>query len=139
MQVKKSCKPKAASEQGKQKSDPDPVLNQAVDMSGLPSQYAKDIETFRQILNLPDPRDSMPRSSTTVWVLNDVAGQQELRPGGSSVLFPLGPQLKDAFVKFEQDFQAANLPEGKFIKPAASFKWYKLGQPCVDKLHLYLA
>ena len=46
----------------------------------------------------------------TVWALNDVAGQQ--------------------------DFQAANLPEGKFIKhPASTSKWYKLGQPCFkDKL-----
>ena len=40
-------------------------------MSDLPSQYTEDIETFRQILNLPDPRDSMLRSSTTMWVLND--------------------------------------------------------------------
>ena len=30
-------------------------------MSDLPSQYTEDIETFRQILNLPDPRDTMPR------------------------------------------------------------------------------
>ena len=49
-------------------------------MSDLPSQYTKDIETFRQILNLPDPRASMPRSFTTVLALNDVAGQQELSP-----------------------------------------------------------
>ena len=86
-------------------------------MSDLPSQYFEDMETYRQILKLPDPRDNMSRSSTTVWALNDVAGQQELRPGGPSAMSPLSPQLKDAFNKFEQDFQAANLPEVKFKKP----------------------
>ena len=34
-------------------------------------------------------------------------------------MLPLSPQLKDAFDKFEQDFQTANLPEGKYIKPPA--------------------
>ena len=58
----------------------------------------------------------MPRSSTTVWALIDVASQQELRPRGSSAMLPLSPELKGAFDKFEQDFQAANLPEGKCIK-----------------------
>ena len=62
-------------------------------------------------MNLPDPRDSMPRSSTIVWALNDVAGQQELRPRGPSAMLPLSAKLKDAFDKFEQDFQAATLPE----------------------------
>ena len=56
-----------------------------------------------QILNLPDPRDSMHRSFTTVWGLNDVAGQQELRPRGPLAMLPLSPQLKDTFDKFEQD------------------------------------
>ena len=33
----------------------------------------------------------------------------------------------------EYDFQADNLPEGKFIKhPPSTSKWYKLGQPCFD-------
>ena len=59
----------------------------------------------------------MPRSSNTVWALNDVAGQQELRQRGPSAMLTLSPQLKDGFVTFEQDFQAANLPEGKYIKP----------------------
>ena len=51
-------------------------------------------------------------------------------------LGPLSPYLNDAFEKFEQDFQAANLFEGKFIKPPTSTsKWYKVGQPCFeDKL-----
>ena len=51
-------------------------------------------------------------------------------------MLPLNPILKDAFEKFEQDFLASNLPEGKYIKPLAStMKYYKVGQPCFeDKL-----
>ena len=98
MQVKRCSNPKGtSSKQGKTKSDPEPVLYREVDMSDLPSQYTWDIETLRQILNLPEPRDSMSRSSTTVWALNDVAGQQELRPRGPSAMLPLSPLLKDAF------------------------------------------
>ena len=51
MEVKKSSKPKgASSEQGKQKSDPDPVPYQEVDMDNLPSQYTEDIETLGRFL-----------------------------------------------------------------------------------------
>ena len=51
-------------------------------------------------------------------------------------MLPLNPILKDAFEKFEQDFLASNLPEGKYMKPPASTaKYYKVGQPCFeDKL-----
>ena len=51
-------------------------------------------------------------------------------------MLSLNPILKDAFEKFEQDFLASNLPEGKYIKPPASTaKYYKVGQPCCeDKL-----
>ena len=102
-------------------------------MSNLPSQYAEEVETFRHILDLPDPRETMPRSSTTVLGLDDEKGQQELRPRGPSAMLPLSPYLKDAFEKIEQDFLASNLPEGKYIKPPASTaKWYKVGQPCFE-------
>ena len=49
---------------------------------------------------------------------------------------PLNPILKDVFEKFEQDFLASNLPEGKYIKPPTSTaKYYKVGQPYFeDKL-----
>ena len=60
-------------------------------MSDLPSQYAEDIETFRHILNLPDPRDTMPRSSTTILDLDVEKAQQELRPRGPSAMLPLSP------------------------------------------------
>ena len=73
-------------------------------MSDLPSQYAGEVQTFRYILDLPDPRETMPRSSTTVLGLDDEKDQQELRPRGPSAMLPLSPYLKDAFEKFEQDF-----------------------------------
>ena len=105
-------------------------------MSDLPSQYAEEVETFRQILDLPDPMETLTRSSTTVLGLDDEKGQQELRLRGHSAMLTLNPILKDAFEKFEQDFLASNLPEGKYIKPPASTaKYYKVGQPCFeDKL-----
>ena len=51
-------------------------------------------------------------------------------------MLPLSPYLKDAFEKFEQDSQASNLPEGKYIKtPTSTPMWYKVGQLCFeDKL-----
>ena len=65
--VKKSAKPqRATSEQDQEQNNPDPVFYWKVDMSDLPSQYAEEVETFRHILDLPDPRETMPRSSTTV-------------------------------------------------------------------------
>ena len=89
-------------------------------MNDLPSQYTEEVETLRQIL---DPRETLPRSSTTVLGL-DEKGQQELRPRGPSAMLPLNPILKDAFEKFEQDFLASNLSEGKYIKPPASTAKY---------------
>ena len=101
-------------------------------MSDLPSQYAEEVETFRHILDLPDPRETLSRSCTTVLGL----AKAELRPRGPSAMPSLSPYLKDAFEKFEQDFLASNLPEGKYITPPASTtKYYKVGQPCFeDKL-----
>ena len=135
--TKKPTKPQHKVHQEPQLQDStDPVFYWEVDMSDLPSQYAEEVETFRQILDLPDPRETLPRSSTTVLGLDDEKGQQELRPRGPSAMLPLNPILKDAFEKFEQDFLASNLPEGKYIKPPTSTaKYYKVGQPCFeDKL-----
>ena len=53
-------------------------------MADLPSQYAEEVESFKHILDLPDPRETMPRSSTSVLGLDDKKGQQELRPRGPS-------------------------------------------------------
>ena len=76
----------------------------------------------------------MPRSSTSVMGLDDEKGHQELRPRGPSSMLPLSSVIKDAFDKFKHDFQAANLPEGKYIKPPPSTaKWYMVGQACYEE------
>ena len=72
----------------------------------------------------------MPRSSTSVLGLDDEKGRQELRPRGPSSILPLSSVIKDTFDKFQHDFKAANLAEGKYVKPPPSTsKWYKVGQP----------
>ena len=113
--------------------DPDSPFYREVALSDIHSQYAEEVDTFRPILKLPDPRDSLPRSSTLVMGLDDEKDRQELRPRGHSSMLPLNSIIKDAFDKFDQDFQAANLPESKYIKghPSTS-KWYKVGQPCYE-------
>ena len=110
-----------------------PPYYREVALSDIPSQYAEEVDTFRRILSLPDPRESMPRSSTSVMGLDDEKGRQELRPRGPSSMLPLSSVIKDAFDKFEHDFQGANLPEGKYIKPPSTTKWYKVEQPCFEE------
>ena len=120
----------AASDQDLPQHDPDPPYYSEVALSDIPSQYSEEVDTFRRILSLPDPRDSMPRSSTSVLGLDDEKGRQELRPRGPSSILPLSSVIKDAFDKFQHDFKAANLAEGKYVKPPPSTsKWYKVGQP----------
>ena len=110
-----------------------PPYYREVVLSDVPSQYAEEVDTFRHILFLPDPRESMPRSSTSVMGLDDEKGRQELRPRGPSSMLPLSSVIKDVFDKFEHDFKAANLPEGKYIKPPSTAKWYKVGQHCYEE------
>ena len=119
----------AASDQDLPQHDPDPPYYREVALSDIPSQYTEEVDTFRRILSLPDPRESMPRSSTSVMGLDDEKGHQELRPRGPSSILPL---------QFQHDFKAANLPEGKYIKPPPSTsKWYRVGQPCYQDKYLY--
>ena len=127
---------KSYSDQDHPQHDPNPPYYREVALSDIPSQYAEEVDTFRRILKLPYPRESLPRSSTAVMGLDDEKGRQELRPRGPSSMLPLNSVIKDTFNKFDQDFQAAKLPEGKYIKPPLSTaKWYKVGQPCfVDKI-----
>ena len=109
--ITKPTKPQhKAPDEPEHQDSTDPVFYREVDMSDLPSQYAEEVETFRQILDLPGPRETLSRSSTTVLGLDDEKGQQELRPRGPSAMLPLNPILKDAFEKFEQDLLASNLP-----------------------------
>ena len=113
----RSSKPSGAnSDQDQPQHDPDPPYYREVALADIPSQYAEEVDTFRRILSLPDPRESMPRSSTSVMGLDDEKGRQELRPRGPSSMFPFSSVIKDAFDKFEHDFKAANLPEGNYKK-----------------------
>ena len=76
----------------------------------------------------------MPTSSTSVMGLDDEKGCQELRPGGPSSMLPFSSVIKDAFDKLEPEFQAPNLPEGKYIKaPLSTATWYRVGQPCYEE------
>ena len=116
-----------------EESDPPPHIKnpREADLSDLLSQYIVDIETFRQVLNIPDLRDNMPVSSLTVLVLNPVAQKQVLRPKGPPAFLPANPSPIEVPEKFEQDFKNDNLSEGKFIKPPpVTGKWYKMVHPC---------
>ena len=78
-----------------------PTLYREVSLADISSQYAEEVDTFRRILDLPDPRETMPRSLTSVLSLDDEKGRQELRPRGPSSMLPLSSIIKDAFDKFE--------------------------------------
>ena len=58
--IRKSTKPKqkAPSKPGHLQDSTDPVFYRELDMSDLPLQYAEEVETFRQILELPDSRET---------------------------------------------------------------------------------
>ena len=86
--VKRSAKPQHVRERDQQQDHPDPIFCTEVFMSDLPSQYAEEVQTFRHLLDLPDCRKTMPRSSTTVIGLDDEKGQQDLRPRGHSAILP---------------------------------------------------
>ena len=64
-----------------------------VALADVPSQYAEEVDTFRRILSLPDPRESMPKSSTSVMGLDDEKGCQELRPRSPSSMPLLSSSL----------------------------------------------
>ena len=83
------------------------------------------------ILNPTTTQILIPRTTR-----NNLKGcQQELRPRGPSAMLPLNPILKGGFEKFEHDFLASNLPEGKYIKPLASTaNYYKVQRWFEDKL-----
>ena len=79
----------ANSDQDQPQHDPDPPYYREVALADVPSQYAEEVDTFRCIFSLPDPKESMPRSSTSVIGLDDEKGHQELRPRGHSCMLPL--------------------------------------------------
>ena len=48
-----------------------PLYYREVALFDIPSQYAEEVDTFRRILRLPDPGESLPRSSTAVMGLDE--------------------------------------------------------------------
>ena len=84
----RSSKPSGAlSDQDQPQHDPDSPYYREVALSDVPSEYAEEVDTFRHILSLPDPRESMPKSSTSVTGLDDEKGRQELRPRGTDSIW----------------------------------------------------
>ena len=98
----------AASDQDLPQHDPDPPYYREVALSDVPSQYAEEVDTFRHILSLPDPRESMPKSSTSVMGLDDEKGFQELRPRGPSSMLPLSSVVKVGQPCYEEKIQELN-------------------------------
>ena len=70
----RSSKPSGAqptgvnSDQDQPQHDPDPPYYREVALFDIPYQYAEEVDTFRRILSLPDPRNSMPRPQLQSWV-----------------------------------------------------------------------
>ena len=69
----------AVSDQDLPQHDPDPPYYREVALSDMPSQYAEEVDIFRRILSLPDPRESMPRSSTRTLTKSIAIGSQLIR------------------------------------------------------------
>ena len=88
---------KTYTDQDHPQHDPDPPYHREVALSDIPCKYAEEVDTFRRILKFPDPRDSLPRSSTAVMGLDDEKGRQELWPRGPSSMLPLNSIIKDAY------------------------------------------
>ena len=131
--VREVDKERRRSHEVRRELPPDPIYSWEVDLSGLPSQYTEDIETFRQVLGIPDPKHSMPVSNL-IMGLNEEQEKQEARPKGPSTFLPANPALKEELTKWEQDFQNLNLTEGKFPKaPQATGKYYKMADPCFEE------
>ena len=125
--IKKSSKlqQKAPSEPEHPQDSTDPVFYREVEMSDLPSQYAEEVETFRQILELPDPRETLPRSSTTVIGLNDEKGQQELRPRGPLAMLPLNSILNLNKISWPLIYLRVNISNPRLQHPNST-RWDNL-------------
>ena len=103
--MQRSSKPsRASSDQDQPQHDQDPLFNREVAMADLPPQYAEEVETFRRILNLPNPRETMPRSSASVLGLDNKKGHQELRPRGPPSVLPLALKSKMSLISFSMIF-----------------------------------
>ena len=121
--VRELDKERRRSHEVRRELPPDPIYSQEVDLGDLPSQYVEDIEAFRQVLGISDPKHSIPVSNLAMG-LNEEQEKQEARPKGPSTLL----------TKWEQDFQNLNLIQGKFPEaPQATGKYYKMVDPCFEE------
>ena len=86
--VRELDKERRRSHEVRRELPPDPVYSREVDLRDLPSQYTEDIETFRQVLGIPDPKHSMPVSNL-IMGLNEEQEKQEARPSSPSTFYLL--------------------------------------------------
>ena len=94
-------------------------------LSDIRSQYTQDIDSIRWLLDMPDPVATVP---------NSFALDEKKCPKVPSNCLPVHPIVLSMFQKFEADFKASNLPEGKFINPPApTGKWYKTFKPVFEE------
>ena len=87
-------------------------------MSDLPSQYAEEVETFRQILVLPGPRDTLPRSPTTLLGLDDEKSIKYIKPTASTAkYYKVGqPCFEDKLQELNTDFSKSVSPQSPLGK-----------------------
>ena len=99
-----------ASDQDLPQHDPDPPYYREVALCDIPSQYAEEVDTFRHILSLPDPRESMPRSSTSVrvWTMRKAikSSDQEVLP----LYFHLAQLSKTPLINFNMTLRLLIYP-----------------------------
>ena len=116
--IQRSSNPsRAPLDQDQPQHDPDPLFYMEVAIADIPLNMLKKWRPLGIFLISLTPGKPCPGLLLLFWAWNDQKGQQELRPGGPSTILPLSSIIKDALDKFEQDFLASNLPEGKYIKP----------------------
>ena len=92
--VREVDKERKRSHEVRRKLPPGPIYSWEVDLSDLQSPYTEDVETFRQVLGIPDPKHSMPVSNL-IMGLNEEQEKQEARPKGPSTFLPANPALKE--------------------------------------------
>ena len=90
----------AASDQDLPQHDPDPPYYREVALSDMPSQYTEEVDTFRCILSLPDPRESMPRSSTSVLGLDDEKAVKSSDLEVLPLFYPLAQLSRTPLINF---------------------------------------
>ena len=122
---------KTYSDQDHPQHDLDPPYYREVALSHIPSQYAEEVDTFRRILKLPNPRDSLPRSSTAVMGLDDEKGRQIYpKVNISELLHPLpsGTRWDNLVTRIRCKNSIQTLPRSVFLLSPLGPLWARF--PC---------